>query len=334
MLRLCCAAGLFVLISQAEGQVPNNIGEIEANVLAGRRAIKSGNIVIQSQMRDGTYSSERVWTVYFMGKNIRQDVKTRYDVVPKGVTDADYVDTTCFTDDSLISCSNQIMPDGGIMVLAIRDLKEMKAESVFDVVDPRILGLAPLDFQTSSRMYRVDSFIASRNRENVLLSRDVKDGIECWKEEFKSPGFSGTRAWIAPTKGYSIVRMEQGFTAGGTNYLDSVELAIKKHEKSGIWFPASQHYQRVEDGDRVTREEHLKVTIVSLNEALESKVFTPAGMSIRPDTPVMFLPEKGTGRYVWDGNRIVKANEELYPTTHATGAANGCCLPVFLFYSF
>ena len=115
---------------------------LKANVLAGRRAIKSGNIVIQSQMRDGTYSSERSGQYTSWARNIRQDVKTRYDVVPKGVTDADYVDTTCFTDDSLISCSNQIMPDGGIMVLAIRDLKEMKAESVFDVVDPRILGLA------------------------------------------------------------------------------------------------------------------------------------------------------------------------------------------------
>jgi hypothetical protein len=105
--------------------------------------------------------------------------------------------------------------------------------------------------------------------------------------------------------GYSVVRMEQEFKGGGTNYVDSVDLEIKKHEKSGVWFPVSQHYQRVEDGNRVSREEHLKVTVVSLNEPLDPAVFTPAGMNVRPGSLVMYIPERDTGECVWDGSKIV-----------------------------
>ena len=114
--------------------------------------------------------------------------------------------------------------------------------------------------------------------------------------------------------GYSVVRMEEEFRGGGTQYVDSVDLQIRKHEKSGVWFPVSQHYQRVEDGSRVTCEEHLKITVLSLNEPLEPVVFTPAGMNVRPGTPVMFIPEQGTGHHVWDGNKIVGTRPAVYPT--------------------
>lgn len=302
-----------VLLSQAAGQLPADIGEVEAKVLANRRAIKSGHVILESKIRDGDFSAEYSWTIWFAGKEIRQDTKRRYDVVPKGATGPDYTETSCFGNDVHISYSDQIMPDGGTMVLAIRDPRKMKVEAGFEVVDPRILGMAPLDCQMSSRMFHLDSFIGAPNRKNLSLSHDVRSGIDCVKIEFKPPGFDAARVWIAPTKGYNIIRMEQEFKGGGTGYIDSVDLEIEKHEPSGIWFPVSQHYQRVNDGHRVTREERLKVNVVSLNEPVDPAVFMPAGMNVRPGTLVTYIPEKGTSRHVWNGSKIVDIRPEVDP---------------------
>ena len=46
---LCHAIILSTLWSQAVGQVPANIGEVETRVLAGRRAIKSGHFVLRAR---------------------------------------------------------------------------------------------------------------------------------------------------------------------------------------------------------------------------------------------------------------------------------------------
>lgn len=309
---LCHAVVWSVLLSQAVGQVPANIGEVEAKVLANRRAIKSGRVILESKVREGDFSTEYSWTIYFTGKEIRQDTKRRYGVVPKGAAGPDYTEITCFGNDRHISYSDQIMPDGGTMVLAIRDPRKMQVEAAFEVVDPRILGMAPFDCQLSSRMFHLDSFIGAPNRENLSLTHDVEGGIDCVKIEFKPPAFNVVRVWIAPTKGYNVVRMEQEFKDGATSYIDSVDLEIEKHEKSGIWFPVSQHYQRVNDGHRVTREERLKVTVFSLNEPVDPVVFTPASMNVRPGTAVIYFPEKGTSQYVWDGSKIVGTHPELY----------------------
>ena len=107
-------------------------------------------------------------TIYFSGKKIRQDTKRRYDVVPKGADGPDYIETSCFGNNEHISYSNQIMPDGGTMVLAIRDPHKIKVEAAFEVVDPRIVGMAPLECELSSRMFHLDSFIGGSEPRRLI----------------------------------------------------------------------------------------------------------------------------------------------------------------------
>ena len=77
-----------LLFAQVPAPVSLNASEIVANVLNHRRAITSGQFMIDSTLRQGELSAEYSWTIYFTGNNIRQDTKKRFRAEVEHGTDS------------------------------------------------------------------------------------------------------------------------------------------------------------------------------------------------------------------------------------------------------
>src|SRR5581483_3462504 len=88
-------------------------------------------------------------------------------------------------------------------------------------------------------------------------------------------------------------------------YRRTLEIEAAPVGNSGLWFPRTCNYEAMYDGKLIKKEE-LRVTNVSLNESIDDKVFTLAGMEIAPDTTIAGkLPDGRPHVWTWTGTSVV-----------------------------
>ena len=192
-----------------------------------------------------------------------------------------------------------LLPDGGKMVLMVQDINRQKTSSV---VDPRLVGMIPEGIANAMAYYQLDSFVGGVKRKGIAYRSVSLSGEECVRVDFEYGKIDAKASvWISPKRGFSVVRSE--IKAG---FVDSIDVDPRRDEGTGLWFPATTHYKRVEASGAVTYEESLSIRVVSLNKGIAKDIFTPTTMQIPAGTHVTDL-SRGPENLIWNGKEIVPA---------------------------
>ena len=290
----------------------SEVAEIEDRVLAGRLAITRAHMVFESSITYWKDGEERpldiVRTFYLDGEKVRCDERRRYDQQkwflrqPYDPGATYFTEKRCFSEDEFFLYSDRVSANGKQLVVRVTERERALKIDGYRVPDLRNLGLTPDSFANSG-FDLMERLIRAPHREKLSVSPAVEQGEQCQRIQFTLRG-TFAQVWVAPSKGCSILRRRAEFNFEDTHYVDDIQLNVKEHNESGIWFPVSSHYRRTENGRR-TKEERLKVTIISLNENLDPKLFTLAGLDIPVGRRVSKHGASPLDYLVWDGDRVI-----------------------------
>ena len=169
---------------------------------------------------------------------------------------------------------------------------------------------------------------------DVVIAEEDYKGTLCKKLEFKSiiPGSIGAYTiWIAEGQGYAL--RKQYYTSSLHDETLEVDVALDKD--SGIWFPTSWNYERIDkEGRYLLHTEQGAITDIVLNKPIPEGVFDmkniktlPAGASVTWHAQLVLPPhgEQRVGALLWDGNDIVTQgmfNEGLVAKMAAENKSN------------
>lgn len=287
----------------APGNVPD-VAAIENAVLAPRRALKSGQVELDSHIWDFPNGERRLFyravrTAWFDGNKMREDTLRPQADSKTGF----YREVLCFADGHNTFWSDQILGQGHTVALDYRDQEKPGISGYNAMVDPRLAGLTPQDSPNFVH-FHLESFIARADREPPSVRSEPLKGVDCWRVEFVTRDGCTVRYWVAPSQGNSVLRMEFAFTNGGDHYVDSVTSDIRWNESTGVWFPETCVYNRLVN-DKPHREEKLAIRVASFNQPIAPEVFDLKGMNITPGTLMQRIPHDPRGEVVWDGKEIV-----------------------------
>lgn len=309
---LICMVSLTLLASFAAtalGDAPS-VEVIETKVIAARRAIVCGEVVIELEIRRGPEKGsakafEHSRHLYFDG------VKTRCDLLkpatvggPESRVRVRRVE--CFSETRHVYfCDEVISPRGDMVVLNDFDLGVEKSGPV---VDPRMLGLVSSDVAGLVN-WEMDSFIGRPDRDQSSVVADTRGEVPCWKVSYRLRRGPWVRYWVDRDHDLNVLRLEVEYPVHGKPWIDSVETQYQQLEGLVRWFPLTCRYRHAEDGT-VTRAEDATVRVVGLNRPVDPAAFTLAGMGVPVGMGVVQLPnELGDSRY-WDGSKVVSLPDD------------------------
>lgn len=340
--QLAAACFVIGLASTAWAEEPPpSAAELEA--LAARRAIKSAVVEIESKMfaPTGEVTWESTRKLWLSGDNRRQDWRQQRVAAPApGEEDAPRAGKeppkgrivrpgdpkrilTCYSGGDFIHWTE--LPDGVPPVaLNLRKGeagKEFKGETP---LDPRWLGMAPIDVGNLLHYGAVDSLVGNPKRTKVTETKDTWEGKPAVRVRFEHTkvGTAMIEVWIVPEWGHSVVRVSESDDKEKVEQWVENKVALDKSSK--LWFPISCVVGRTKEGKK-TREEESTITVKSLNEPVDPKVFELAGMDLPVGTPVINFAEGGS--YVWNGKELVRAERPRATTVEGPrGLSSGFTL--------
>ncbi len=157
-----------------------------------------------------------------------------------------------------------------------------------DSIDPRQLGFLPIvsdalrPWQT-----RLNAYIGATDHTNATISQTTLNGVDCWLLGWNIRDTKlAVKVWVAPTKGYSVLRLQ---VEEPQKFLKLVDSEVELHIPSGIWFPSKIVYQ--DFGNKTLRgKEIIEVETISINEHIDPSIFTLAGLNF-PDGTYIAMPE-------------------------------------------
>jgi len=256
---------------------------------------------------------------YFDGKNTRNDTRIKRDVQIRGEEDS-YNHINVWTIDKLIDYTQGVLEDGKQSGVSIRSLDLAYKEGTIPK-DPRSIGMNPSGF-----MFRepIETFVACLERDNCISSDEELRGIPCKKFEYTHSRLGTVvKYWIAPSHGYSVIRIESFHDGVPRTFpqepndpmTDCTDLDVLEYKNTGLWFPISMKFTRTnEKTKKIELSENYSIRIISLNDAIGSDVFTMKGMNIPVGTYVMQLPESIEDNYFWDGHEIKGERGSVFST--------------------
>lgn len=274
---------------------PANITQLEDAVLAQRRRIRSGHFRVKQTFVSFASGrrNEAEMVTWLDGSRVREDQESG------GV-----VRTKCFGEKLYYGYEHR---EG--YGLEVRDFRfASRKDHHYFVHDPTILMLYPLWYRVSESVHK-ESFIGSPRRTKFALQRTQWDGQEAWQVSFMQNDCRITY-WVVPSRGYSIVRMASYAPTPQTVIEHSVQ-STNAHVRDGIWFPTTVRYVELVDG-KLTEQEDLEIETISINEPIDSAIFTPSGMNIPPGTVASRFPRTSDDKLMWDGKQVVRISDEEF----------------------
>lgn len=277
--------------------VPAEIEALEKAVLQHRRAISSGQMQIHltiytNQAIDA--SLERM--IYFDNERFRQD-ETANNVTR----------TRCFGDGVFFKyCTGS--EAGRRYALEVQELKHVDRNANY-IYEPLKVMFYP-GWSGLARSVHMESIIGAPDRTNFEMAPALWEGEQAVEVSFslvRRPD-ARVRYCVVPTRGYSIVMMEARTQRQEIEVIESVHCALQRVADQ-LWFPKTVRYQKTENGKQGDRED-MDFNVISLNQPLDPRLFTPAGMNVAPDTPVAPGPRDARVIQKWDGKAIVPMGDE------------------------
>lgn len=279
-----------------------SIESLERKSIEARQAIKSGHVTlaVEGSNLDGPYHYRT--TLNFDAEHVREELTLAYESAVPGTIESEYTSTSVIGPSGHFRYSDRLMEDGSRYVLAVDE--RTRSRTIWeDKPDPRTLGISAL-YTNDSYGGRLDKFLGAANREDLVLERVEYDGHPCGLVSFNRTDIGVlVKAWIVPDLGHSVVRLMVEFDADGVHYIDDCKTEVSQPGELGLWFPASLHYARTENGETTT-EEKVQVLVHSLNAPLPEKLLTLKSVGAPAGTTVMHMYEK-EGQFRWDGNQII-----------------------------
>jgi hypothetical protein len=318
------ASSLIFLISWQES--PPTAEQIEERVLAHRRAIKSGQVELTSTAWLKRRSADeityrRTTTVWFDGKRIRGDRIRPYDQTRPGADGSTFREVSCFADGKHFFYTDVVPPGGGSVVVHITDRAKKEKDPLWQVVDPRLIGLAP-DASTELTKYHDEFVLLRKDRQPPELGEDVVSGLPAYRLTYRRMDHYVYKYWVVPERGFSVVKLEETRPDGSLE--SRLECEIELHQKSGEWFPKSAKFERLPSPRGGTRYgEELAVTVVQLNEPVADEVFTLKGMDIPKGQHVSSEGNDTVGGLIWNGKEVVAAEARLELPPDQDSSATG-----------
>jgi hypothetical protein len=274
----------------------------EVQAVKARQAIESCIVEIASKEFDrktGKVTWESTRKLWLSGDNLRQDVERR----PPNISNLGSIkrSLTCYSDGDLIEWREFADPAARVS-LEIRKDFAGKEDVGQRPVDPRWLGMAPIHVGNLALYGSIDSLVGNPIRESVTEEKLVWEGKPAVRVRFThtKKRTANIDIWLVPEWGHSVVRISEA-DERMERWLES---KVALHRPSKLWFPAACTLGTT-IAEKTAIEEEAKITLTSLNEPVEAKVFALAGMDLPVDLPVAYVPSP-TGRYYWDGKEIVK----------------------------
>ncbi len=308
---MCPTAFLLLsLLQSADSPAADpSVAEIEQAVLTRRRSIRRGIVSLEAKISgsNSELDDERFTTIWFdYDRNkIRSDVvnhwKNRDEPTYRMIQCSNCERSDYYVDYEAKPLANAVT---SITLAPLTD--DVRKQRLTEIFDPRMLGLVASE-STALRIYHFETTLNCATRDVPKLRPDRWKGVDCWVISFHK----NTRQrvycelWVVPSHGYNVARNILESHLGGKPYRRTLEIEAAPVGNSGLWFPRTCTYEAMSDGKLIKKEE-LRVTNVSLNEPIDDKVFTLAGMDIAPDTPIAGkLPDGRPHVWTWTGSSVV-----------------------------
>ncbi len=178
------------------------------------------------------------------------------------------------------------------------------------------LGFVPNSVAALGK-YRLDFLFGRPDRSGLTVTQEMWKGQDCYRIVFKTERGPTAQIWIVPAWGGSVVKVQlSGQTKAGkpliaTPLIETVETEVAPAGPGGIWFPRVCTYTRTLGGE-LEKRQVAKVEVVSINQPIDPRAFSLAGMDLPARTPVVTgqaNPKKAI--LSWDGEKLVDATNIL-----------------------
>jgi hypothetical protein len=173
------------------------------------------------------------------------------------------------------------------------------------IVDCRVLGLTPIGLTAAVPL---NFILLDSNRKNFSIIEESISGIPCKKISSEHPNGAVTITWVAPTLGYSVLKMRM--SSVDNSLVDEADYTVAEYKKSGIWFPTVSEYKRMKNA-KVELFQNLSVQVVSLNEPLPADIFNPKSFDVPLGKTAYVQGKESIGKLFWDGNKIANENKTV-----------------------
>jgi len=297
---------------------------LESQVINSRLAIKSFEIIFdiieKTERESSNYKVVR--RHYFVDRDkMRIDTTYRLRVeLPEHVTvPPEYTDITVWGDEHCYRFSNNPIYDEGQVFDMVMEVSQRVGDDDGLYFDCRILGLTASGMETNPPL---NVFLGNSVRKDFSLSEESINGVPCKKISAIFPNGAQWATWVAPSQGYSVLKMECGRKDSQDiarwELIDCTELHVGEYENSGMWFPTHSFYRRFENNEWKTCEV-LSVKVASLNKPLPSELFTPKGIGVPVGKKVFVTGEQTVRPLYWDGTQIVGESSSVLPPLPSRG---------------
>lgn len=318
---------LVMVISQDQsGSISPAVLALERGVLDSRKSIRRGiisfdTVIYMNGNTDQPYAEETVsyWFDLDRSKK-RKDLTYRRKPQdsPAGFQYPDRVITcqNCEREGYFVSYNQMPPQKKGVSALTLLPLARMPQDRREMFGDPRSLGLIPSLTEVLYSETIEDYFaVPAKKRDQIVLRKDTRDGVDYQMLSYRVlPSEVRVDNWIIPAKGYSVARIVMRGSNHGKPWEVTLESVPRQVERSEYWFPSKITYVYMEEG-KLFNKELVEVTKVSLNEPIDDKYFTLAGMDIAEGTPIVGPMENGqTLVSVWEKGAVVQRELNLLPS--------------------
>lgn len=284
-----------------------SVAEIEQAILKRRRSIQRGIVSFETKISrsNSDLDVDRFTTIWFnYDKNkIRSDVvnhwKNRDEPIFRHIQCYNCERPNYYVDYEIRPLKN------GSVAMTLAPISDESKKQLDQIIDPRMLGLVALP-SGMLRHHHFETVLNSTNRDKPKLRRDRWKGLDCWVISFHNQRGTYFEYWVVPSHGYNVTRnIVKSRPASKVTRITTVETEAAPVGSSGLWFPRTCTCETVRNG-KLIEKEVLRITKISLNEPIDNKVFTLAGMDIAPGTTIAGKQPNGQPHaWTWTGTSIV-----------------------------
>ncbi|MGL6194518.1 MAG: hypothetical protein ACRC2T_06810, partial [Thermoguttaceae bacterium] len=173
----------------------------------------------------------------------------------------------------------------------------------YPLTDIRLIGVVPS--ATFVANYTITEIIGNAERTERIMTDEILDGVSCKKISFLDKQQTPVCVWIAPDKGYSILRLEED--SEKFNFHTRMEVNVAQDESSGIWFPTKCVCIETDNAGKVNHRYEINVKAVSLNSKINDDIFSPKTMNVKVGATVTKIDaeDEASGNWIWDGKDII-----------------------------
>ncbi len=299
---------VFLLLMAAmvagKGADQPTVADLETGVLSARRAIQRGRVAFDTCPLPGHAPNSNKLQSAVIWFDHRSDQARRDTVNTVEGSRVRHIEgRNCERSGYSIDYWEKHIENGSI-ALELKRVPPRSEAPPSGIFDPRLLGLSPVS-SWSLWSHHLQAVLMRPDRTPPQLRAVRWHGIRCWAISFRS--FAGVKfdVWVVPSQGYSVVRSFSESQQGGKPYRQIVETEVAPVGNTGLWFPRQCTYTCTA-GDKLIDSELLRVTDITLNQALPPKVFKLAGMDIAPGTVIAGETPNGKPQALdWTGTKMV-----------------------------